>query len=631
MARSPFTKKQLLPIPEEASPEPFQVFRDVYERGARGLQHAPRHARRSSLSRKLAMAFFSMVLLLGTITAMGFYFFVYNPDIKFGEEMVDLTLTTPTSLASGAPLTTVVHYENRGALALHNAVLELTPPVGFVPDEPHTGVSWSFSLGTLVPYAKGETSLTGIMLRQEGSVGTWRAMLVFTPAGFGAEFRKSRFVTATVTSPAFITSVNTPQHAMPGKPYSFNVRIRNTTRHILPNMGVMIALPQGVPLATSDPTLVEASPGYFLWRIDTIPDGASWEGTATLDIPSSFVLPASMKVTVGTTSGNELITLEEHTVVLGSSIPQGNIDIRIHGSTTQGTMAFVDPLDVVVTITNPLDHDMKHITLQMEVNERPGNILDWSKIKSDVPVEPVSASQTDGAITHFVVSASRFAPFTLVKAGAKVAFAFTVPRSTSASPLDVPQGTVPSLSSTATITYLDGTEEATMVSSPVTISLNSNLALSLTARYFDDNHVPLGEGPVPFKVGETTRVRIPVHITNSLHELTSLTLDLSLGSPSVRVVSMNMEAGDMHEDAERRSVVWSLNRFPPSVSKIQGFIDVSVTPSSQEADKVLHILESATLSAQDAATLGSIKIQQGLITSRLEDDPFAKGKGIVVR
>jgi len=139
----------------------------------------------------------------------------------------------------------------------------------------------------------------------------------------------------------------------------------------------------------------------------------------------------------------------------------------------------------------------------------------------------------------------------------------------------------------------------------------------------------VGSGSLPPKVGETTVYRIFWNITNSLHEITDLKLSTILPENIRWSNKYEINAGELKFDEVTREVKWTLNRMPLDVNALGVNFEITITPTAAEKGKLLTLLLGTNLTATDKSTGAVITKTGEALTSNLDGDPGAEGKGIV--
>ncbi len=155
-------------------------------------------------------------------------------------------------------------------------------------------------------------------------------------------------------------------------------------------------------------------------------------------------------------------------------------------------------------------------------------------------------------------------------------------------------------------------------------------------RYFDDDNLAVGSGPLPPVVGEKTAFRLYWLLANTLHEAQRVTVTTTIAPDVAWEEKFLASTGQLTYDHETRQVTWTIPALPPraasavAAADADAWFDLAVTPQPGQVGKLLLLASESNLTATDAATGATIVGLQRSITSNLEDDPFGGGRGLVV-
>ena len=93
---------------------------------------------------------------------------------------------------------------------------------------------------------------------------------------------------------------------------------------------------------------------------------------------------------------------------------------------------------------------------------------------------------------------------------------------------------------------------------------------------------------------------------------------------------IQVQVGTLTYDDVSRKITWTI----PAVGNtlgigIQAFFDIAVVPRDADAGAPLTILNATDVSATDTITHSPLSLAVPQVTTDLQNDTFAKGKGIV--
>ena len=168
-----------------------------------------------------------------------------------------------------------------------------------------------------------------------------------------------------------------------------------------------------------------------------------------------------------------------------------------------------------------------------------------------------------------------------------------------------------------------------MASSP----LSSNLNLAAYARYFSAEGEQLGRGPLPPRVGKTTKYIIFMEAINTIHPLESVVAHATLPLEVQLTKTIPVEGGSLSFDEKNRTLTWSPKKIPPHLGKyyepIGIIFELALTPSEKTHFKEAELLTQISITGRDTITEENLSKNIPPITTRLLYDKKAKGKEIV--
>ncbi|MDD5043046.1 MAG: hypothetical protein PHD51_00035 [Patescibacteria group bacterium] len=160
--------------------------------------------------------------------------------------------------------------------------------------------------------------------------------------------------------------------------------------------------------------------------------------------------------------------------------------------------------------------------------------------------------------------------------------------------------------------------------------VNTDLRLDSFARYFSASGDQLGRGPVPPKVGATTKYWIFLYPLNNLSDATDVVISAVLPS-NVELTGRSLPMDLIEFNTATRELRWNVgkvNRYSGESGKGVSF-EVSLIPEESQAGKVAELLKDIKISGQDSFTGQELFSVFPDITTELSRDLRAKGEGVV--
>jgi hypothetical protein len=161
-------------------------------------------------------------------------------------------------------------------------------------------------------------------------------------------------------------------------------------------------------------------------------------------------------------------------------------------------------------------------------------------------------------------------------------------------------------------------------SNTIVNQINSDLTLEEEVRYFNNDNIPVGTGPLPPKSGETTTFKVYWTVVNNLHELKDLEIEVKLPENVEWNNKVRASVGTIDYISEERKVVWDIGRLPVSVYRADGEFNIAITPESEDVDKILVLMPGSKATAVDTVTDEDIEVSVKPKTTKLEDDEIAQ-------
>lgn len=178
---------------------------------------------------------------------------------------------------------------------------------------------------------------------------------------------------------------------------------------------------------------------------------------------------------------------------------------------------------------------------------------------------------------------------------------------------------------------IPGLDDSLIVeSNQVTLKVVTQAELKTEARYYTDEYLKIGSGPLPPLVGASTNFRIFWEIANTSNSLANVKVQTTLPDNTVFTNKTQVLTGNIKYNAYNRQVTWTIPKISPHpADSIRANFEISITPKISQVGEYLTLTKETTLEAEDDYTGESISAYAGYLTSELENDLAAQGKGRV--
>jgi hypothetical protein len=377
-------------------------------------------------------------------------------------------------------------------------------------------------------------------------------------------------------------------------------------------------IPETVVPTASDELMTE-------WAIGDIPA----KGSSTITIQGSFASDANGKMTIrpqiGIRGEGDTFLLQKETE-FSTDVLEGNLVtlLILNGKGENQPVRFGDTLHYAITYRNTGTVALGDVAFTVNFATQPNSdkVIAWNDVRD--PEEGVRSKSTITWSKKQISSLAKLLP------NQEGAIDFDIP--ILKAPFEGSKETDYSITSwvETTVQTIDGEPvKRTTKTQPIVARALSDTDLSSAASYFNTDGIPVGSGPLPPKVGEPTTYRVTWTVSNSLHELADLKISAKLPPNAIWTGKSSVDAGEFRFDAGEEKLFWTLNWLPTTIKKLTASVDIALTPSDDQAGKVATLVDATIMEATDKLTGAHILLSTPPITTALENDEGAEGKGRV--
>lgn len=191
-------------------------------------------------------------------------------------------------------------------------------------------------------------------------------------------------------------------------------------------------------------------------------------------------------------------------------------------------------------------------------------------------------------------------------------------------------GTELNTSLAAAISYRIGEKEVSYKIISPKLKFFSDLHIISSGRYYSEQGDQLGVGPLPPVVDVPTTYWIFWEIDNLGNDLKDLSISADLGKNVAWTENKSLLAGKMRYGAIGGRVIWNVDEVSKEGGKYRAGFEVKLIPSRDQKGGIVDLVKNIKYSAYDSFAEKEITGELESITTNLEDDKIATGKGKVV-
>lgn len=595
--------------------------------------------KKSSWMKKFLMVeIFLLIFLAGVIFLL--YFLKNGREDSKASMMIHIN--SPAEYSSGDEVIMDVEYQNREPFALNDVEISLKYPQGFefLASDPMPSNEFKdiWRMGNLSRGQKGKISIKGKVIGEVGNFIIFKASATYQPQNFSSSF-KQEFISNTgqITASIVTIDIEGPDKVIPDQEVTYKIQYANSSQEDVSNIFIKAQFPKNFVFIESRPNftkkdILEAKK-LFLdeegssnsmeknWLLDKL----AKEERGNIEIIGKYMNSENEKsditFQIAVVSEKDYTVYQEKKInfeVLNHGL---NISMSVNGSKTENSINFSDTLNYSITfknIGNKTLYDLDIIALLAS------QVVDWNTLIDKNGSERVSEK--------LLWRASSTPSLAILKPLDEGTIDFSI-QIKNISKINIQKDNLKTVASAeAIIRKIDDFETNISVKTePLLSNINTELEMKVEGRYFDDDNIAVGQGPLPPVVGKKTTLRMYWYLSNNLNEVSNVILKTNLSPYSKWEDKFSNTVGTLTFNQLDNSITWKIPKISPNKTfeDLNAWFDVSITPTEDQIGKLVLLVTEQSLVAKDNMTNSAISIVGRGVTTNLEDDVFGGGRGLV--
>jgi hypothetical protein len=595
--------------------------------------------------RNVVVLIIASLLIILTVALIGF--FVFQPTVKFSNEKIQLDIKAPFSVTSGQKINYQIKLSNLEAVSLTRAQLIISLPAGFIYDssnvQPQTKqdesgaiINSNVKIWTINNLGSGESKiieLNGVLLGTPDSKQVISATFSYTPSNFNSEFQKNSVFTSEINDTALNSTLEFPAQVADQEIVEFSYKLKNNSiDQPLHDLKIELNYPaeftlqtskidakdNQTPLITDEIKLKSTSPKD--WSINSLlpQEEKELKFKGKFKVTETKSLDLNLAVSL---KGSGEDSYEQKNNKATVQVIKGDLltNLIIDGANQNKAVDFGQTMNYLINLQNKSKKTLGDVKVRAVIDSP---LLDWTSLKDEQ-----KGSTEDNQILWTKDQIPALA-LLLPESEVNINFQINLKNYQKSSKYKNDDYQVKNFFE-AQINKIDNADANVVVQSNTIINeINSDLSLDSAVKYFDSNSQTIGSGPLPPIVGQKTSYKIFWTLTNSRHELKDIIVKANLPDYVTLEDPQNLSTGNLYL-SKQNEIIWTINRLPQTINQATAEFEISITPQAKDVQKILNLFGEVTATATDAATQGNItKNVQGM-TTNLDTDPLAKGKGLI--
>jgi len=619
-------------VDSEADEKIEESLNEIYDDGNGGKVDVKRldKVRRHGIAFKLFMS----LIVLGMLSGAGYGAYYFYKNMGSDVTALDFKVEAATEIMSGEEFFYTVSYSNSSNANFNNAKVEVSFPDNFVfldsTPASQNDKNNVWEIGSIKAHSGGQLKIKGVLAGAEGKTSIVVASITYNPEGVSSEFRKESSLTTTVKGVGLNIGFDYTESTLVGEVNEIDINFNKQEKNFINSFRITLEPQDNIQILSSDDSKIENKatsttirPG--VWQIDQITEDEK-------------ILPIKFKFTDKKNPSQEVVLrFEQPTGTdkfyqflekrMNFEVMKNDLNLIqiINGSRNDQGIDFGQTLNYSIVYKNKGETEMTDVvimavlesdflnwsTLQDEKKGREkGNTITWSK--EEIP-ELASIKQNQEGTIDFSIKLMDIDKINLnnskdfqVKSYAQFSVGGKEAADKKAKSEDNRSNTIIN-------------------------KINSDLKLDEQVRYFNEDNISVGNGPLPFQAGQKTSLRVYWALTNNLHELNDAKVEVKLPENIVWDDRNRTNVGTIDYNQDANIVTWNIGRLPISVFRADAEFNISVTPSDSDRNKIMILMPGSKVSATDSETGATLEKTTGAKTTKLEDDDIAQSNndGIV--
>jgi hypothetical protein len=566
------------------------------------------------------IAVFSVLFFM---SLLGFWLFGGFGVDNFTNEQISLKIETPITLVSGQESVYTVVITNRENIDLFNLELELFYPDNFeyINASPQASGDknnkWDFSVLKV-----GETKrieLKGKVLSALKSTETFRGTLNFKPANLNATFKQEAIIELLVASSVLSMDIEGPDKTLSNQDVEYTIKYQNLGEDDFESLQVVATYADGFVFDSSEPETTDDK--NSTWDIGELKAGDSGE----------IVVSGNYSATQD--SGNRDFVARIQLEQDGDYYPQSEVvhvtdvikdqlsmQLIVNGSGEDQPISFGSLLVYSLSYKNTGEDDLEDIQITANLDSQ---IIDWSSLKDEN--NGVRSNNTITWTGRHIPNMLKLGP------GEEGQITWQVRVNDASVVLDDSIGkfSVESYVEAKAQQTGEVSGESLVTSKTIVNSVNSDLDMTVVARYYSEDDIALGLGPIEPEVGEISTLNIKIDLSNNLNDVENVNFRAKLPNNVRWSGRENHAVGDLFYNAAASEVVWNISRINKSPNNTVASFNVDIEPTDGDRGRILILLSDINIVAKDADTGADINKTAKAITTSFDDPILGRINGIV--
>jgi len=554
-------------------------------------------------------------LILFILLLLGFLKFRQT---SFSQDRVEVSLSGPQETLSGKSLTYEIKYKNNNRTTLKNAILKISFPKNFIPENnpefsPEGAGSLTLNLGNIAGKKEGAVEFKGKIFSPKGSLIYLKAEINYTPSSLGGQFISQNQLSVAVQSSPVKLEISAPQNLANDDAIDYQISYQNNGEKEITGMKVKMEYPEGFVFTKAEPLNSE---GNDFWRIGTLAPGQNGKIVISGKLSGVRNYIRTAKAYIGIMDGEDFVIYDEENIetrIIGSPL----IIRQVVNGRDNLNVNLGELLRFEIRFRNDGEIGLRDVIITEKLE---GEALDYASLKLEK-----GAFNPDSKIITWKASdyedLKKFEPGQegLVKFSVKIKESLPIEKS---SDKNFIISSLAKIDSQDVPTFIE--ENKIISGNRMDMKINSEIVLETTGYYYDS--VIENYGPIPPEVGKETTYAIHWKISNALNDLSEAKVKAVIPTGATVTEMKNPQDAVLHYTFNERTnnLVWEIGNIESGAGILNSprevVFQVKIKPSPEQVSLVVNLVGETVFSAKDLFTGEEIRFFGNKKTTSLKED-----------
>ncbi|MCF7795223.1 DUF11 domain-containing protein [Patescibacteria group bacterium] len=565
---------------------------------------------------------FRLIFILAFIFALAYLAYWYLYEANVDSKNIDLRVKGPESVMSGERFTYTVEIFNASDTEVLDMQLDMNYADNFIfidSSKTTDNANNSWYLGDLAAKERVQFDITAMIIAQSGTPNPSQAILTYMPGNFSSQFQEIVDINTLVESHGFNVDFDYLSTALVGETHEVSMLFAQEDKNYINSFDLKIESPENIEIllpkkeSEDESDLQIMSQERNTYRINGFDRKYNTQELKfRYRVKEKINDEEFLKFIFLQNVDNREYEFLIKNIDLQIMKSDLNLNLIINSSKNGEPVNFNENLNYTLNYQNKGEVTIEDLTIMLVVDS---DLVDFDNIKDE----------NNGVIGSNTIAWSKeqIPDLAEIKTEEEGNINITLPIKEFQERYIGQDLEITSYAQFSMKENDESDDNQDNRSNEIINKLNSDLDLEERILYFNEENIPVGSGPLPPQVGETSIFRVYWQINNNLHDLEDLLVELKLPEYISYEGVKNIDTGKLNYDSQSRKIVWDIGNLSATQHNVLAEFEISLNPDNNDEDKILILSQGAQVSATDTVTGDILSVESEATTTKLEEDEVA--------